>query len=763
MQRKVVQRFIATSLSPEDIFCKAQQEDSAKIYDAGCRLAGFLSGKGGSLLALRSAREVDIQGLDTGLCILFLCLWARASMACSSVDREHTAEAWAVLKRAKAFLAKDVPNEISAYLAATEAHLMSAQGRILEQDQLVFASVKSLKKNQVRRSQILLDVAPLLAVSGRLGNLEPELDKICSTDKNPQTSRASSAVLFVNAVETCRIEDAALRANHISAAKQMPINNLLVEKYMLLNDLIANLLSPVNPSMADPENSHAIPNWLLALKCLANGSIAQALKWARVCEKNSPSALTENSITSFNLLRAEIAEKNYVAAQRLMDLRASRGNIHFLDDFFSARIEILKGNNDAANALFSSAIAKADNYRAGARLEFELNLAAELPRNLIFRIARALRPKSVRPLDLSNQKSAIPSHHTTPVVPDGINRLIGYSTAVTETRRLISQFAQLDVPVLLTGETGTGKELVARAIHEESPRSAEPFIAVNCAAISESLLESELFGHEKGAFTGASLPRRGLFEEAGRGTILLDEIGDITPRLQATLLRILETSEFRRVGSSKSSQANCRVFAATNADISVLAEKGRFRKDLLYRLRRLEINILPLRERPDDILPLALHFLNTNREKDAQAAVSEDLKNILLSYSWPGNVRELRNAIERMRLMNSDKLFYTEEDIDISNSIPDKREITPTPALSQKMIATPIRVGFRPGKSPIRRLQTLKMLFTKHKVLTRDEIIKHLNISPNTATQDLKKLANEEFIKKIQPTASPRSVYFELN
>jgi transcriptional regulator with PAS, ATPase and Fis domain len=196
--------------------------------------------------------------------------------------------------------------------------------------------------------------------------------------------------------------------------------------------------------------------------------------------------------------------------------------------------------------------------------------------------------------------------------------------------------------VLIVGETGTGKELVARALHEESERAAEPFLAVNCGAISESLLESELFGHESGAFTGARRAHRGLFEAAGRGTLLLDEIGDTSPRLQVALLRVLETGEVRPVGSSTSRKVRCRVLAATNADLTGMVGEGRFRKDLYFRLDRIAIRIPPLRERGEDILSLADHFLSEDRHDGHRPTMSEALKAALLAHQWSGNVRELR-------------------------------------------------------------------------------------------------------------------------
>jgi|SRR5688572_17177184 len=202
--------------------------------------------------------------------------------------------------------------------------------------------------------------------------------------------------------------------------------------------------------------------------------------------------------------------------------------------------------------------------------------------------------------------------------------------------------------VLIQGETGTGKELFARGIHYSGDNAAQPFVAINCAAIPEHLLESELFGHERGAFSGAVASKPGLFEFAAEGTVFLDEIGEMPVSLQAKLLRVLEQKQVRRLGSLKERDVNCRIVAATNRDLQARVTEGTFREDLYYRLSVIRIDLPSLRERPDDIKPLASHFLDVlSREHGVRAKrITEDALEALRNYSWPGNVRELRNAIE---------------------------------------------------------------------------------------------------------------------
>ena len=209
--------------------------------------------------------------------------------------------------------------------------------------------------------------------------------------------------------------------------------------------------------------------------------------------------------------------------------------------------------------------------------------------------------------------------------------------------------AKVDATVLITGESGVGKERIARLVHDESTRAAGPFIAVNCGAITETLLESELFGHTRGAFTGAASDRPGLFEAANHGTLLLDEIGEVSPGMQVKLLRVLQEREIRRVGENKSRPVDVRVLAATNRDLAHGVADGAFRQDLYYRLKVVELHVPPLRDRRDDILPLARVLL-----ADAAVRMGRKISGLapgaadqLLRYEWPGNVRELENAMER--------------------------------------------------------------------------------------------------------------------
>src|ERR1041384_635332 len=240
--------------------------------------------------------------------------------------------------------------------------------------------------------------------------------------------------------------------------------------------------------------------------------------------------------------------------------------------------------------------------------------------------------------------------------------LIGHSHKMIELYKEIALVAASRSTVLITGESGTGKELVARALHRNSPRSAGSFVAVNCGAITETLLESELFGHVKGSFTGATADKRGLFEEANQGTIFLDEIGETSLALQVKLLRVLQESEIRRVGSARAVRVDVRVLAATNRDLERDVKEGRFREDLFYRLSVVTLRVPPLRERADDLALLAAHALRQAREAGARAAtISEEALATLSQYGWPGNVRELENTIAHAALYARGKVITPED------------------------------------------------------------------------------------------------------
>jgi two-component system response regulator AtoC len=255
-------------------------------------------------------------------------------------------------------------------------------------------------------------------------------------------------------------------------------------------------------------------------------------------------------------------------------------------------------------------------------------------------VARAIERRRL----VAEQKT-VPAEGKPPQLQD----IVGKSPVMLEVYKLVARVAGSTATVLVEGESGTGKELVARSIHTHSPRASAPFVPVNCTALTESLLESELFGHARGAFTGAVAAKRGLFETASGGTLFLDEIGDMGPKMQAQLLRTLQDGEVRPVGGSESIRVDVRLVCATNKDLEAEVKAGRFREDLYFRINVVTVRLPPLRERREDIPALVAHFLNktARRERRQAAAMSPEALRLLTEYGWPGNVRELENAIER--------------------------------------------------------------------------------------------------------------------
>lgn len=305
------------------------------------------------------------------------------------------------------------------------------------------------------------------------------------------------------------------------------------------------------------------------------------------------------------------------------------------------------------------------------------------------------------------------------------HQLIGKNYKMQSIYRLIEQVADSSVSVLIQGESGTGKELVARAIHYQSPRANGPFVTVNCSALVESLLESELFGHVRGAFTGAAYTKVGRFETADGGTIFLDEIGDITPMIQLKLLRFLQEKQFEPVGETKPRKVDVRIVAASNKDLSELVKESRFREDLYYRLKVVTIDLPPLRERRDDILLLVEHFVerfNREMEKKILGGTREALA-ALMVHPWPGNVRELENAIEHGFALSKGR-WFTLDDLPV--------EVQKSAVLGQTGIQTAA-----PSAEEAERLRILESLRTA--AGRPSEAARRLGISRTTLWRKLKK------------------------
>ena len=515
--------------------------------------------------------------------------------------------------------------------------------------------------------------------------------------------------------------------------------------------------------------------WIRSTEALLKGDADEAIHWAKL-HADAGSEFKNTIWLEFldhTLVRAELSNGNGRAAKRLLCELRERGSVNIIDQFFFARAERLLGNHSAAAVHFAKLQESVERYEATKRLDFEARIACELAPTDLLKFG----------IDASKVSQEITVEHTfkTPV-KKGIEAIVSASPKMEEVKESILQFAGLSHPVLITGETGTGKELVAQAIHEHSNRANAPFLAINCAAIPDALIESELFGHASGAFTGAEKSYNGLFRDAAQGTVFLDEIADISPRLQVALLRVLETSEVKPVGSSSVFTVHCRVIAATNRDLSHLVARKTFRSDLFFRLQRLEVLLPPLRDRTEDIALLADHFLNTGRGSSERAECSRAMQERFEAYSWPGNVRELRNVVERIRLLNSDRLQYGSEDLhwpaesvvpeireeSVSQVSPKEevvegiRETVPSPEPKEKRedLSTRLHEFLSERDSMLRRRERICEMFDHVEKLKPSEIASFLGVGRRTVSRDLAVLCEEGVLKKITPTASSRSNYY---
>jgi two-component system, NtrC family, response regulator PilR len=340
-------------------------------------------------------------------------------------------------------------------------------------------------------------------------------------------------------------------------------------------------------------------------------------------------AVAENGRTAIDLLD-----------QRPFDLVVSDARMPDIDG-----LEVLRharSVNPAIIAIMITAYGSPDLIRGVAQLG--VNDYVEKPFNtevLRFRIRKELDRRRLQQENVLLKRAMHSAHQ--------FSNIIGNSAAMRQVFELVETIAGTGSTVLITGESGTGKELVARAIHVRSPRSDRPFVAVNCGALTETLLDSELFGHMRGAFTGADGNKKGLIEVADKGTIFLDEIGEMSPMLQVKILRVLQERKFRRVGGTEEVEADIRIIAATNRDLAKMVAEGEFREDLFYRINVIPVRLPPLRERADDVAMLAEHFVAkfAGQMNKAITGISRPAMAHLTRHAWPGNVRELENAMER--------------------------------------------------------------------------------------------------------------------
>jgi transcriptional regulator with PAS, ATPase and Fis domain len=483
--------------------------------------------------------------------------------------------------------------------------------------------------------------------------------------------------------------------------------------------------------------------------------------------KNSRQVTLISIFSNFIPLHLELCQGNKGMAKLILQDKIKKGNISYFEDFFTGRLQLLENDFEGADQSFTRLIENVNRYGAMNRLIFELEFAKEMKLSDVLLLMNGWKssPKS------ASAKTKMSPPIKTIEIEKGVKLLVGKSESIKLVVNLVKKYSSLKAPVLVTGETGTGKELVSRAIHDEGPFPEEPFLAINCGALSDTLLLSELFGYEAGAFTGAQKQRKGIFEAAGKGTVFLDEFGDISPKLQVSLLRVLESNEIRLIGSTVNRKIECKIVIATNVDLHDAVVEKKFREDLFFRLAKFEIKLPALRERREDLAELIQYFLDKNSRSSGSKKVSKELLNKLEEYHWPGNIRELKNETDRLFILNPDIDVYGLEHFDFTHL----QEAITTKLVARSVSASPIHQAVElPSKEnqllkilengfPVEaRHNQIKDLFRKYKKLTRSQIMGIVNISTTTATKDLQVLLEMGFIVRRTPTKSTRTDYFEI-
>jgi DNA-binding NtrC family response regulator len=702
--------------------------------------------------AIEAAQAVRPEDTAPELYFMLLLVWEMASRGVGRME-----ESRALIDRARTMAdSLSHPGLRAELLSSLASHTRIVLGDHLASGELMNRAIETSPRGSPLAARLRLQRAMRLAEVGHHQAISSEVSD-CFGSGNERLLFVLHLVLYSETAQLAKAEQA--RKELSGRALPLPILKDRIDHYSSMVKLMRGRWALGRAR----SGSRDLPEWARTTDLLLRGEKSSALEAARQeTARNAGLVLGEGYYSAFNLLRARLCCGDASGARRILGMRRRRGNLHYLDDLFLARVELLTGNREKAARHFAAVLAACSRHHAQGRLDFELRMACELSPTGLMGLTR-------RALSIDGKTHVIkPAPQNAPEEPRGLDRLVGSGSAAAAVTEAILRYAPLDVPVLITGETGTGKELVAQALHDCSPRAVGPFVAVNCGAIAESLLESELFGHVRGAFTGAEREQPGIFRAAGAGTVLLDEIGETPPRLQVALLRVLETGEVRPVGGGQTERIGCRILTATNAPLGARAEAGSFRKDLYYRLQRAEIGLLPLRERAEEVLPLVDYFLKKDREDRRRPIVSEALKRRLLDHSWPGNVRELRNAVEKMRLLHSDKSDYDLPDLE---DVLPASGFGPSPESGESLLpldfSPPGRKEeievvalLREGRTPLRRLDRLRELFRAHGRLTRAEVARILKTSTRTATRDLKVLCADRFIKRVEPTASPRTHYF---
>jgi transcriptional regulator with PAS, ATPase and Fis domain len=662
-----------------------------------------------------------------------------------------------------------------AYFILSTAILRNNESNQADSFRYMKEAMSLVDRKHPRYISISGNVASLLSINGRLNELDQEdLDLINANNDSLHRIYSFAGLKLTNIIFTGNYQDGFRLLEEYK--NQLNNDNDYLE-LLKTKDNVLKILSGDFDEKNYQENAFKI--YANICHHLLMGDMKEALKNHQLL---SETGSRENvpvqyipyiPFERYVLLHIELNLKNKGKAKLILQDLKKYATFDYMIDFFLARLQLLELNREGAYKTFDRLINNVNRFGATNRLAFELQFAKEIKASDVLLLTNGLRDKNGEKVQINFEVELEVNNK----IEKGLKLIVGKSAAILNVKELVKKFAEIKEPILITGETGTGKELVSRAIHDEGPYPNEPFLAINCGALTDSLLQSEFFGYEAGAFTGAQKERKGIFEAAGKGTVFLDEFGDISQKLQVSLLRVLEAKEIRMIGGTKTRQIECKIVIATNIDLHLAVEEKKFREDLYFRLTRFDIKIPSLRERIEDIPILIDHFLKDNDKFNLKnQKISKNLLDILIDYRWPGNIRELKNEIERLKILHSEKEILNIEDFDFSrlqNITLPKREIKtekieaspPKPKINDQNLVfdhNEILKMVQAGTKAEIRQKVIKELFQTYKKFTRSQIIKITSISPVTVTKELQNLCNKGFIKKITPTKSVKSYYFVL-
>lgn len=634
-------------------------------------------------------------------------------------------------------------------------------GDLIEEKELLAKSLSLLQKDNPRYQSNLTNYSYMLARSGMLNDLDA-IDKelfYAAPKNNQEKGSLNNEIIVANCIMQGDVEKGFEHLKYFLESNRNVKSSRYENALFSLNILAGNrdLSLYINAEFRDVA--------LVFEEFYEN-------RWEVVAEKISIIKKIEftnpfiHFITRYLPLHLELYEKNIGKAKIILKENLKSGKAHFLDDLFNARISLLENKKNEALFYIKRLTFNVRKYGFERRMIFELQFVKEISASdLYFLLQKAdeFKDKNI-PLEDDFEKELKVNHK-------GLDLIVGQSAILSKAKKLIQKFSEILEPVLVTGETGTGKELVAQALHDIGANSQAPFLAINCGALTDTLLQSELFGYEAGSFTGALKEKKGIFEAAGKGTVFLDEFEDVSAKMQSSLLRVLETNEIRLIGGAKTRKIHCKIVVATNVSLKELVRKKSFREDLYFRLSRFEIKLPALRERKEDIPELIQHFLLQQNQKEFVPEIGKELLEKLMDYNWPGNIRELRNAVERMKVLHSNKKVFGLEEFEfdqlesytISNTSTKKESMAVVPKVVNLESEEDTRVkkiidkGFKIES----RKEYLKEIFIKYKKLSRSQVVEILKVSPLTAANTLQSLCELGFIIKKMPSKSSKSHYYE--